>query len=63
MSDTRQKVIDTAKCLAKQGRHFRFFDIDGQIWECYRAEYLPSLGERAWLAEPIKKFIIHNAGS
>lgn len=52
--DTRRRVIDKAKELSKGGRHFRFFDVGGEIWECYRAEYLPSIGERAWIAEPIR---------
>jgi hypothetical protein len=45
----REKAIDIAK---KSGA--RFVNIDGVIFEVYRAEYLPDQGERAWFADPIK---------
>lgn len=61
--DTRRRVIDKAKELAKGGRHFRFFNVNGEIWECYRAEYIPDVGERAWLASKVQIYTIYDAPS
>lgn len=61
--DTRRAVINKAKELAKSGRHFRFFNVKGEIWECYQAEYAPDIGERAWFASPILIYIMHDAPS
>lgn len=61
--DTRRSVINKAKELARAGRHFRFFNIEGVIWECYQAEFLPSIGERAWIAEPIRIYVMHETPS
>jgi hypothetical protein len=47
----REQAIDIAR---KTGD--RFVNIDGVIFEVYRAEYVPDSGERAWFAEPIKVY-------
>lgn len=56
--DTRRLVIEKAKDLAKDGSYFRFFAVNGEVWECSRSEYLPTTGERAWSAEPIRAHVI-----
>lgn len=62
--DKRRIIIDTAKTLLKAGRYhryFRFADAPNEIWECYQAEYLPSLGERAWIVSEVRVYTVHTA--
>ena len=55
---SRRIVIDAAKQSISIGHPCRFFSLNGTIWECYRAEYIPDIGGRAWFAEPIAVQII-----
>lgn len=50
----RETVIAEARALAKVGQFPRFFWIAGELWECYRGEYLPDVGERSWFAKRIE---------
>lgn len=58
LSDTKRKVIEKAKTLRREGKNYRYFSVDGEIWECYQAEYLPDIGERAWFSMPITIFVM-----